>query len=68
MSSGNSKNDRDFPSDNVYHHVDYKSKADMRRKELEELRKRSLAKAEGTKIDDMMQTTFLFLIDEVIRC
>jgi hypothetical protein len=36
------------PLDNVYHHVDYKSKADLRRKELEELRKRSLAKAEGT--------------------
>lgn len=37
----------DDDNDHVWHHVDYKSRADMRRRELEELRKRSLAKAEG---------------------
>ena len=31
----------------VFHHVDYKSKADMRRRELEELRKRSIANSQG---------------------
>ncbi|KAG7351096.1 hypothetical protein IV203_010456 [Nitzschia inconspicua] len=49
--------------DNVYHHVDYKYKADLRKKELEELRKRSLAKVEAAKLADaeapMQQHNFL---------
>jgi hypothetical protein len=40
----------------VVHHVDYRSKADLRKKELEDLRKRSTVKPHG-----MFQTHFFFL-------
>ena len=33
------------------HHLDYKSKADIRRKELESLRQKQLAKPKGTTMD-----------------
>jgi hypothetical protein len=55
MSSGRTGS-IDLPSENVCHHVDYKSKTDMRKRELEELRKRSLAKAEGTKLEKCVFT------------